>query len=51
MADERHAIDPAEMVETIKIQDKDAPGGHVVINASDFDAKKHKKYVEKDEDK
>lgn len=49
MADDRQAIDPAEMTETIKIEDKKAPGGHVVINASDFDEKKHKKYVEKEE--
>lgn len=51
MADERNAIDPAEMVETIKVKDDKAPGGHVVINASDFDEKKHKKYVEKDSEK
>ena len=49
MADERNALDPAEKIETVKVEDKKAPGGHVVINASDFDEKKHKKYVEKEE--
>jgi len=44
--DERNAIDPAEVVETVKIKDAKAPGGHVVINADDFDTKKHEKYVE-----
>lgn len=51
MADDRKAIDPAEMVETVKIEDKKAPGGFVVINADEFDAKKHKKHVDKDDDK
>lgn len=41
-------------IPTIKIKDDKAPGGHVVINESDFDPKKHKEYVEpkaKDEKK
>lgn len=46
MADERNAVDPAETVETVKIKDSKAPGGHVVINAADFDEKKHHKYTE-----
>lgn len=33
-------------VETVKIVDDNAPGGHVVINKSDFDAKKHEVFEE-----
>lgn len=38
---------PQPPVPTTKIVDADAPDGFVIINASEFDAKKHKKYVEK----
>lgn len=34
--------------ETVEIVSKDAPGGFIVINASDFDPSKHKKYGEDD---
>lgn len=33
-------------IPTVKIKDDNAPGGHVIINESDFDEKKHKLYVE-----
>jgi len=32
---------------TVKIKDEAAPGGHVIINESDFDSAKHKRFVEK----
>lgn len=42
------AKDNSEIMETVKIEDRKAPGGHVVINTVDFDEKKHKKFVEKE---
>lgn len=36
----------AEIVETVKIDSPDAPGGHTVINKSDFDSKTQKLWVE-----
>lgn len=31
----------SETCETVKIKDANAPGGHVIINKSDFDEDKH----------
>lgn len=36
-----------EKLETVKIEGKD--GDHIVINESEFDPKKHKLFVEKEE--
>lgn len=38
-----------EQLETVKIEGKD--GDYIVINESDFDPKKHKLFVEKEEKK
>ena len=38
----------SETCETVKIADENAPGGHVVINAEDFDPDNHT-LIESDE--
>lgn len=39
--DSRISGERSMQVETVKIKDAQAPGGHVIINKSDFDADKH----------